>query len=60
MKLFKRPLYRREIAVVILVKVLVLTAIWYFFFKDPLQDHLNDQVMGSHFVGHSVHGAQFG
>ncbi len=55
MRLFKRPLYRREIAVVILVKVLVLTAMWYFFFKDPLQAHLNDQTMGSHFVSTALH-----
>lgn len=55
MRLFKRPLYRREIALVILVKVLALTAIWYFFFKNPLQDHLNDQVMGSHFVSSPAH-----
>ena len=51
----KRHTFKLEITGVLILKAVLLVIIWYLFFSDPLQDHLNDRLMGEHFVGSVQH-----
>ena len=50
----KRHTFKIELALALSLKILLLIVIWYFFFSSPLQDHLNDQLMGQHFISQSA------
>jgi hypothetical protein len=54
----KRHTFKLEISLVLLVKALLLMGIWYFFFSDPLGDHLNDRLMTDHFMPSEQHAQQ--
>lgn len=50
-----RHTFKLEMTLVVLVKASLLMLIWYVFFSHPLQDHLNDQKMGEHFIYSDQH-----
>ena len=55
-KRFKRPLLKRELALIVGIKALLLWLIWALFFAHPLQEHLNDQALGARMLGTTLNG----
>jgi hypothetical protein len=47
----KRETFGLELAAVLGLKVLFLTALWFFCFRHGLQDHLSDELMTAHWIG---------
>ncbi|ABS77132.2 hypothetical protein CBUD_1083 [Coxiella burnetii Dugway 5J108-111] len=43
---------RKEITIVIILKLFVLALIWYFCFSDPLSKHLTSRLMQQHILNY--------
>lgn len=43
--------YRKEISLIILLKLAGLTILWWFFFSKPVEEHLNRPALVSHYMG---------
>ena len=52
----RRDSLRREIVFTLLVKIVVIYALWYAFFSDPVDDGLTDAEVGSVVFGRSSAG----
>ena len=48
-KLFKNKLWK-EIAFIVTLKIIIITIIWYCFFKDPFEKHLTPQKFADHLL----------
>ncbi|OGT65790.1 MAG: hypothetical protein A3J38_01550 [Gammaproteobacteria bacterium RIFCSPHIGHO2_12_FULL_45_9] len=51
LKSFFRPRFRREIVMVLLLKVVLLGLLWWLCFRDPVAPHLNVHRMQQHVLG---------
>lgn len=45
---------RKEIALVVAIKLTLIVIIWYFCFSDPFKNHLTSQVVQNHMLGGSI------
>ena len=46
--------YRKEISVIILLKLMGLMILWWFFFSNPVEEHLDRSQLVNHYMSQHV------
>ena len=54
MKLRDRPNLKRDIAIVLVFKVIAIYLLWLLFFSHPLEKQLNPNMISQHLLGNST------
>lgn len=50
LKFFNRNAYRKDILLVILLKLILLSLLWYCFFSHPVAETLNTEMLTAHYL----------